>query len=456
MTRPFPLPILGALLLGTAACSSSPSLDEARAATVVDVDGVTLDGATLESILREAPPNAGPSQETARLVTSAFIDAALFRKALLNGTSLTDSATLARIIEPDAIRGMVRQHMIQLARGYPVPTDAEVDSVTRLGQVRSFQAIGVRLAPPDDSAAMARMRTKVEAARTEALQGGDFTALVRRYSEDTSFVQSNGYLPALQRGQLPPTPSVAAMWRLEYDQVGAPMALGNMAIIPRRTKVEEARPVIRNWLIPVQAGERNEAWLDSVRSARHLTLAKDAIPRMRDLVREPLDGGGAEPLVTWEGGALSPDQARLWVSVLPPAERAVLPGIADSALTILLTEVADRYVIRDLVNGGDSIPAAAWEAMLPQFRTALASLDSAYRPMLAGADANQAVRDFLRGVTSGKVPYRPLPGAMVWVLRQGASITIDQPAIDVIVTAVMPAWGARRDSLAALDSTAPR
>lgn len=456
MNRPSVLPMLGALLLGVAGCSSAPSIEEARAADVVVVDGVALDGATLESILLDAPANAGPSQETARLIVSAFIDAALFRKALMGSASITDSATLAQIIEPDAIRGLVRQHMIQLARGYPVPTDAEVDSVTRLGQVRSFQVIGVKLPPADDSVAVERMKTKVNSIRTEAMQGGDFTALVKRYSEDSSFVQSNGYLPALQRGQLPPTASVAALWRLEYDQIGSPLTLGNMAVIPRRTRVDEARPVIRNWLIPVRAVERNQAWLDSVRTTRHLALASDAILRMRALVQEPLDGGGTEPLVTWEGGALTPDQARLWVSVLTPAERAVLPGIADSALTILLTEVADRYVIRDLAQGGGTIPTEAWQVMVPQLRQAYAVLDSAYRPILAGPDGNQAVRDFLRGITSGTTQYRPLPGAMVWVLRQGAEITIDQPAIDVILSSVMPAWGSRRDSLAALDSTTPR
>ncbi|MEO8479524.1 MAG: peptidylprolyl isomerase [Gemmatimonadota bacterium] len=450
------LPVIGAVLLGALGCSGAPSLATARAADVVVVDGVSLDGATLESILLEAPANAGPSQETARLVISAFIDAALFRKALIGSASITDSAALAQIIEPDAIRGIVRQHMIQLARGYPVPTDAEVDSVTRLGQVRSFQVIGIKLAAQGDSAAAAQMRAKIDAVRTEALQGGDFTALVKRYSEDSSFVQASGYLPAMQRGQLPPTPDVAALWRLEYDQIGTPLALGPMALIPRRSRVEEARPVIRNWMIPVRAAERNQAWLDSVRTARHLTLADDAITRMRELVREPLDGGGTEPLVTWDGGALTPDQARLWISVLPPAQRAVLPGVADSALTIILTEVADRYVVRSLATGGDSLPAAAWEMMVPQLRQAYATLDSAYRPMLAGTDGNRAVRDFIRGVTSGTISYRPLPGAMVWVLRQGATITIDQPAIDAILTSVMPAWGARRDSIAAADSTAPR
>ncbi len=456
MNRLSMLPLLGAVLSGVAACAGAPSIDAARAANVVVVDGVSLDGATLETILLEAPANAGPSQETARLVVSAFIDAALFRKALIGSATITDSAALAQIIEPDAIRGIVRQHMIQLARGYPVPTDAEVDSVTRLGQVRSFQVIGIKLPPQGDTAAENRMRAKLNAISTEALQGVDFTALVKRYSEDTNFVQSSGYLPAVQRGQLPPTPDVAALWRLEYDQIGTPVALGPMALIPRRSRVEESRPVIRNWMIPVRAVERNQAWLDSVRTARHVVLTSDAIARMRELVREPLDGGGTAPLVTWDGGALTPDQARLWISVLAPAQRAVLPGIADSALTIILTEVADRYVVRDLATGGDSLPAAAWETMVPQLRQAYAALDSAYRPMLAGADGNQAVRDFIRGVTSGTIPYRPLPGAMVWVLRQGATITINQPAIDAIVTSVMPAWGSRRDSIAALDSTTPR
>lgn len=456
MNRRSIFPVLTSLLVGVSACSNAPSIEAARAADVVVVDGVALDGATLASILIQAPATAGPGQETARLVVSAFIDAALFRKALTGGVSVTDSSILVQILEPDAIRGVVRQHMLELARSYPAPNDASVDSVTRLGTVRSFQVIGVALPERDDSAAAAQLRTTLGAIRAEALQGEDFSSLVRRYSEDSSFVQADGYLPAVQRSQLPPTADVAAMWRLDYDQIGTPLALGNMALIPRRTRVEEARSVIRNWLIPVRAAERNRAWLDSLRTAKNLVLASDAVSRMRELVREPLDGGGTEPLVTWDGGSLSPDQARLWISVLGPAERALLPGIADSAISILLTEVADRYVIRGIAQAGTGILAEAWDAMVPQFREAFASLDSAYRPLLAGPDSNQAVREFLRGVTSGSIPYRPLPGAMVWVLRQGAAITIDQPAIDVIVQAVIPEWTARRDSIAAADSTVPR
>jgi hypothetical protein len=38
---------------------------------------------------------------------------------------------------------------------------------------------------------------------------------------------------------------------------------------------------------------------------------------------------------------------------------------------------------------------------------------------------------------------------MVWLLRQGATITLDRPAIDAIITKVRPAWVAHHDSLAA-------
>jgi hypothetical protein len=440
------------LVLGgfTAACSSSVSIDEARRAAVVSVDGVTLDGATLEDILLAAPGNAGPSRETANLITSAFIDAALFRKALMGQVTLTDSATIAAIIEPDAIRGIVRGYLASLAMSYPPPTDEAVDSVTRLGQVRAFQVIAVRLPTESDSAAIDAFRTRVLGIYQEAsADSADFTSLVRRYGEDSTLAASDGQFPAMRRSVLPSGSSYDAVWELSYGDVGQPVVLPPYAMIFRRDDIAESRPAVRRWLVPVRATTMNRQWLDSVRTARQAVVAPDALERMRVLVEEPLSGGGDAPLVTWDGGTLSPDQARLWVAVLTPPERAVLPGLPDSALAMLVGEIADRYIVRDIAQGGSTLPAEAWQTMAPQFGAAYASLDSAYRPVLVGPDSNAVVRDYIRGITVGTIPYRPLPGAMVWLLRQGATITLDRPAIDAIITTVRPAWVAHHDSLAA-------
>ncbi len=427
------------------------SIDTARQADVVAVDGVTLDGATLEQILVAAPGNAGPSRETANLITSAFIDAALFRQALTGQIDLTDSATVAQIIEPDAIRGVVRGVVGQRVAAYPPPSDAAVDSVTRLGQVRAFQAIAIRLPAEDpDSAALDAFRRRVMDVYTTASgDSADFSALVRQFGEDSILRSTGGQLPAMARSTLPQGPPYDAAWQLEFGRVARPIVLPPYAMILRRNTIEESRPAVRQWLTPVQAAQLNRTWLDSVRSSRHVNVADDALVRMRALVEEPLSGGGDAPLVTWEGGALTPMQARLWVSVLSPAERAVLPGLADSSLAILVSEIADRYIVHQIAPEAGTMPAEAWQTLSPQFAAAYASLDSAYRPILTAADSNAAVRDFIRGVTTGTIPYRPLPGALVWVLRQGAAITLDRPAIDAIVAAVRPTWTARRDSMMA-------
>ena len=442
-------PLIAVLALG--ACSSSMSVEEARTTDVVTVDGVTLDGASFEQILLAAPPNAGPSAETANLVVSAFIDGALLRKALTGEVSLTDSATVARIIEPDAIRGEVRGAMLELAQTYPVPGDAAVDSVTRLGQRRVFQAIAVRY-PPDlatDSAVQQAFAARIRGIYQEASEGGDFTALVRRNTSDSVLRARDGYMPAAERGSFGTGREFDALWRLEYGGISAPFGgPTGYAMILRRASVEESRRSMREWLVPELAAARNSAWLDSVRTAMQLTLADDALPRLRELVQEPLTGGGSAPLVTWDGGELSPEQARLWVSVLSPAERATLPGVPDSSLAVFLRQVADRYVVRQVTQGDTAMTSEAWEAMVPQLESALTSLDSAYRAPLTTGTPSEAVRGFIAAITSGSLPYRPLPGATVWVLRQGAQITINQRAIDAIVAAVQPVWTARQDSLA--------
>jgi hypothetical protein len=441
--------LVAALLVG--GCSSSMPIEEARTATVVSVDGVTLDGASLEKILLAAPATAGPSTETANLVISAFIDAALLRKALTGEVPLTDSATTARIIEPDAIRGEVRGFMLDRARGYPLPGDQVIDSVTRLGQLRAFQAIAVRYPPSlaTDSSVQQGFAARIRGIYEEATGSADFTSLVRQYTTDTTLRARDGFMPAVERSNFGPGRDFDALWRLEYGQVSAPFGVPTgFAMIMRRATVEESRPAVREWLVPVLAEQRNAAWLDSVRAANDVQLTDDALPRFRTLVAEPLVGGGTEPLVTWNGGRLTPEQARLWVSVLSPAERALMPGVPDSALAIFLGQVSDRYLVRQVARGDTVLPTEAWEAMAPQFRDALASLDSAYRGPLTTGEPSVAVRRFIEAITTGTLPYRPLPGATVWVLRQGAQITLDQRAIDAIVTAVTPIWTARQDSLA--------
>lgn len=440
-------PILALALVATVACGDRMPIDEARQASVVTVDGVSLDGATLEQLLLRAPAQVPPSTEAANVYVSAFIDAALLRRAMVRATPLTDSAMVAAALVPDAVRGQVLAALQRRAAAMPAVTDAQADSVARLGTVRVFQNLLLRIRDPRDSAGIQATLQRMSGIIDQLQGGADFADMARQFSEDTATAPGGGYLPPLGRDELPPGRLADAAWRLQPGEITQVVTSPAGLHVLRRATVAEARPGMKAWLAPRLAQRADSIWADSLAQARHLALASDATARMREMSEEPYDAGGDAPLVTWDNGGLSPDEVREWLAVTPAVERAGLPVASDSSLNILLRQLAQRELAWEAANpGGQRITTDAWEALAPQYRQTLAAMLDAYRPQLAGADSNRAVRGFMSAVVAGSIPYRPLPGALGGVLRRDATVTINRRAIDAIVAQVTSARQRAGDS----------
>lgn len=445
---------LGSVLLALIACSGDMSIEDAREEAVVTVAGVELDGATLERVLLAAPPQSpGPSRETAAVVISAFIDAGLLRQAMVRGDSLTDSATVIEAVAPDAIRGQILELLERRAAALPEPTDEQADSLGRLGGVRTFQHILIRVTDPTDSSQTMPAVRRIQAIATElALPGAVFSDVARRESEDSSTARSGGYLPPLRQRDLPTEQGFATRaWALSPGDVSRPMISNAGVHIVRRTTLVEGRSGFKEFLRPALTRTADSAWVDSLSRAKALTIASDAVGRLRQLAVEPYAGGGDAPYATWQGGELSADETRMWLSVLPIVERVSLPVAPDSALTLFIEQLSERDMVAEQATGTERVTSRAWEALAPQFRAAIASVREQYRDALVIGDSTTAVRNFLLEVSTGQRPYRPLPGALPGLLRRNADVTLNQKAIDAIVLAAARQWQLERG----VDSTAP-
>lgn len=430
------------LTVGTVGCSDQMSLEQARNAAVVTAEGATLDGATLERVLLTTPPGApGPSRETASIVISAFIDAALVRHSLTQGVDFTDSALVHEAIYPDAIRGQIVTSLQQRAAQMPPVSDEQADSLGRLGGVRVFQHILFRVPDFSDTATVRPIAQRANNVLMEVrTAGADFDAIARRESQDTLTARSGGYLPAMTRRDLPPGRIAEVAWGLSVGDISGLVPSPAGIHIMRRAPLVNAREGFRQWLRPVLTRIADSLWVDSLAAARRLEIAADAVPRMRQLGVEPYSAGGDGPFATWMGGELTADETRTWLSVMPTAERAAMPFSPDSVLVLFIEQLAKRDIVAESTVQGARVSPQAWEALSPQYRTLVTAIMDDYRQFITDGDASETLRNYLVSVSNGERSYRPLPGGLAGVLRRGASVELDQRAIDAIVTSAARQW----------------
>ncbi|HRP07932.1 MAG TPA: peptidylprolyl isomerase, partial [Gemmatimonadales bacterium] len=287
--------------------------------------------------------------------------------------------------------------------------------------------------------------------------GADFAAAARRESADTVTGPNGGFLPALRRQELPDVGRFGEVaWSLGPGEVGGPALSPAGVHIFRRAVQAEARPGLKIWLRPVLTRTTDSLWIDSMGQARRLTLASDVVPRLRAMGLEPFDADQGGPIATWEGGELTAQEARMWVAALPVVERVAMPGAPDSAITLFAEQLAERDMVAQEANGSGITPLA-WQSLAPQFHQAVTATLDAYRSQLGNGEATEATRNWLRAVSTGGQPYRPLPGLLGAVLRDRAKVTVNRDVVDAIVRESARAWrlqyGMEDSTSAAVDTT---
>ncbi|HQW66519.1 MAG TPA: peptidylprolyl isomerase [Gemmatimonadales bacterium] len=429
-------------------CGKDAVPQDALDAVVVEVGESKLTGKMLEQWLLKSP--TPPVGTTAGLLIGSWIDAALLQEAKAKGIALDDSALVDAAIGPDAARGNILEFWAGRASARPAVTDAQADSLGKRDNVRVLQHFFLAIPQGSDSMTVVGIANRARGILQRARAGEDFTALVKEASQDSATLGSNGYLPAISREDLPaPIRNVA--WGLEPGAVSVIIPSGLGLHIVRRATPAESRVGYKAWLAPRFSRRADSVFVDSVTRARQVVIPADAVERIRSMAPEPVKVAEGGPLATWQGGELSPSQARTWLVMLQAPERAALAGASDSAVKTLIRELAQREIILGLAGASHEVSPKARGLLAPQFKAAVAEVTEEFNRRTASASGATAATAFVDSLINGPARYRPLPGALGGVLRARIPVTVNNDAIAAVLKATQTLWA----ELHANDSTAP-
>jgi len=424
------------------------SPDKARAATIAEVPGGQLTGATLERWLLKLPQP--PSAISANVLVSAWMNTALAIDAVRNHRSLDDSATVDAAIAADADRGVSLQYFERRDAARPPVTDAESDSLADIDQTRVFQQILVRTPPKADAATRVAAVASAQALLKRARDGANFAALAIEASPDSATRSSQAFLPPITRDQLARLPQrMQDIWNLKPGDISGLIGSPIGVHIMRRATRDEARPRLKQFLAPILAHHADSMFIDSIARAHRIQVAPDARPRMRAMAAEPVVAADSSPMATWQGGTLTPAAVRNATLMLDPASRVRLGNASDSAITGYLRDLATREIVIGVIAPGPRPTPAARAVLAPSFRTAIAALDTALSHMSPALSAGDAAAQSIDSALTGQRAI-VLPGALAGVLRSRAKVRVDQDALQSVLRTVATEWRVKHAS----DSTA--
>jgi PPIC-type PPIASE domain len=450
LVRPSRAAVLAAACCAFAGCNGGAfSPDQARTATVAGVPGGTLNGATLERWLLKLP--APPNSISAEVLVSTWINTALMIDALRSNRSLDDSATIDAVIRPDAERGVSMQYLAQRDAKRPPVSDAQADSLADIDAIRVFQQILLRVPPKADSVTTFAAINRAKVLQKRARDGGDFTALAIEASPDSLTRRTGGFLPALSRDQVSRLPQqIQQIWMLKPGDISNVVFSPPASLhIMRRATRAEARAHLKQFLAPILARRADSLFIDSLAAARHIVVAPDARPRVRAMAMEPVVAVGSSPMVTWQGGALTPTMVRSATLMLDPAARVRLSNASYSAITSYLTDLAKRQIMLAVVAPGPTPTPEARAKLAPAYRNSLGMLRASLSRLPTTLNVGDAASLYVDSALTGQRSLA-LPGALSGVLRSRAKVRVDSVALQSVLRAVAPEW----QVLHANDSTA--
>jgi hypothetical protein len=429
-----PFVVASALLLN--GCGGAVSPDKARSLAVAEAAGGALSGATLERWMLQSP--VLPTKAVGSGLVSAWMNAALIIDAVRRNAILDDPATTDSVIFSDAERGMLAQFFIARAKALPPVTEKQVDSLLARDRARVFQEIVMRSHAISDTLANQKLGRTAVALFTKLQAGGDFTAAVKQYSEDSVTRARNGFLPARTESEMPQR--FASVWRLLPGAVAQPFGVGNGVFIIRRATHDESRPLLKEWLLPQLAKHADSLFVDSLARAHNIVIAADARLRVRAMALEPINLSEGGPLVTWQGGSLSAASVRDATMMLTPEQRIEISDASDTVATEFLMGLARRDIVMPLVGKDPPPDAPARAALAPAYRRMLDSLRSAVKRLPAGLSAADAATQWMDSILTRRAQYMPLPGALASVLRGRTPVKVSQPVFVGVVRGVLPRW----------------
>lgn len=318
---------------------------------------------------------------------------------------------------------------------------------------RRVRARHILLRVPDEAGPTEReaVRQQAEEIRQRAVEGEDFADLARRFSEDPGSGPQGGDLGWFGPGSMV-APFEEAAFRLQPGEISEVtetlFGLHIIRVEERETPAfDEQKEQFRRQIADLRRQESLGDYVDSVTESADVNVEKGAGDVARDLAsrRSPrLTGRAAtRELVTWRGGAYTAGDFLLFVSRLPPQQRAQLASASDDQLETVLRDVSvNELVLLDAQRRGITVPQEEQDSVKELIRQQVveaAQMAGLAGPIQEDEDRAEAVRRrvdrLIEGIVSGQADVLPL-GNLPQLLRVHRDWQIHERAFPTVVQRV--------------------
>lgn len=381
--------------------------------------------------------------------------------------AVAEDSTLADIdVEPLVMR-QIGQMMVFQLRDSVIQVDTFVtDEELRARYEAESPEIQLRAShimldvpPGADQAQRDSVRAALRALRQRVVDGADFAALARQFSQDPGTARMGGDLGYFTRGDMV-APFEQAALALEpgevSDVVQTPMGLHIIRLDERRVQgFEEVAPQYRRQVQGRMVQEAESLFVAGLVDGADPQIAEGAAEIVRELASTPGSGltgrAARRPLVEWTGGSITVGGLQELLRLENPALRNELAQGTDELVDDFLLSLARRdLLIREAESAGlrparDSIDVLVDDART-QLRNAARNLGLLDLDRAPGEELEIAIRravtEALANNLSGATRIVPL-GLVSFQLREGRSIAILEDGIGEVIVEVAQIRAAR-------------
>jgi len=435
--------LVAVLATGLLGCNSFRDLFSAHADVAAEAGSQQLPAPRLAQILSTGGKGVKINRETADYVANVWVDYTLFGQAVAHGQLPLDSASIAEAVWPDIseLKGTHWHDTLMAHRGSI--SDAAVDSLYRVPDMRVLQHILFSARPNVDSAQRKAVKRKAEATLAQIRKGANFDQLAAELSEDPGSKADSGYLPPSPKGRFVPAFDSTG-WSLQPGQVSGVVETPFGYHIIKRPSLEEARDHLVGFLQERAGVHLDSLYMDSLAAANKIEVLASAPAAMRAAAEAPDESRkSGTSLVKYTGGELTVKDFLRWVRALPPQYAQQIREANDSTLSrfariltqnVLLLREADRNKI--------TISSLEWATLKRHYQDQLDTLrlemglqdgdvtDSSVAVGEREKVAGLKVERYFDGLISGKSRLRPLPSALATLLRERLPYTVHDAGVN--------------------------
>jgi peptidyl-prolyl cis-trans isomerase C len=448
LRRTVPLiPAAASLVLG--ACGGLSEAMTAHTDTVARAAGKEFKIEEAAAMLA-ANPQIPAQPEVVRALADLWVDYILLATAVAEDTSLA-AVDLNAFIAPAREQALVLKLRDQVIRPDTLFTEQEVQQRwTTEGPGAEIRARHILLRAPADATPAQRdsVRQLAESLRQRAVQGEDFAALARQYSEDPGSAQRGGDLDFFGRGRMV-APFEEAAFKLQPGEVSpvveTPFGYHVIRVEERRQQeLGEQREQFRQFLVGQAQQQAETTYLDSISKAANVEVQPGGLAVVREVASRPesaLRGRAASrQIATYNGGAFTTGEFLEFVRTQPPQVQSMFTSASDEQLQNAVEQLTRKELLLQQARARnvsltraeeDSIRSEARQAIRELVRAT--GLTSGARPTSATIEAR--VEALIRSYISGQAQLVPL-GTFGFLLRDLYPSEINEGTFAQVVAAV--------------------